>query len=210
MFVLPESESCALLVNECQRGLLDPQHALFPGIAAQAEARGIVPRIAALAEAFRTCAQPVVFIHVVHRADFAGVAINNPAVAYVHHVGGLCAGSPQAEPVPELAPRVADHVVVRHSGMTVFYGNHLDSLLRNLQVRTLMLAGVSTNVAVPGMVLGALDRGYRVVVPEDCIAGASELAHDALMTHLIRPLVQVTDSAAIVAALATRPRRTTP
>lgn len=207
---LSTSEPCALLVNECQRGLVDPQHAIFPGIAAQAQARGIVPRIATLAEAFRACAQPVIFIHVVHRPDFAGVAINNPAVAYVQRIGALCEGSPQVESVPELAPRPADHVIIRHSGMTVFYGNHLDSLLRNLQVRSLVLAGVSTNVAVPGMLLGALDRGYRVVVPEDCIAGASEASHDALMTHLIRPLAQVTDSATIVAALGARPRRTAP
>lgn len=195
---------CALLVNECQRGLLDPDHALFPGIAEQARARDILPPIARLAEAFRASGQPVIFIHVSHRPDFAGVAVNNPAVAYVRRVGGLCEGSVQVEPIPELAPQPGDHLVLRHSGMTVFYGNHLDSLLRNLQVRTLVLAGVSTNVAIPGMLLGGLDRGFQCVVPEDCIAGADPLSHDAVLTHLIRPLAQLSSCEEVIAALAAR------
>ena len=120
----------------------------------------------------------------------------------VRRVGGLCEGSVQVEPIPELAPQPVDHLVLRHSGMTVFYGNHLDSLLRNLQVRTLVLAGVSTNAAIPGMLLGGLDRGFHCVVPEDCIAGADPVSHDALMTHLIRPLAQVSSSDEVIAALA--------
>ena len=124
---------CALLVNECQRGLVEPEHALFPGIAEQAQARGIVARIALLATAFRASGQPVVFIHVSHRPDFPGVAVNNPAVAYVRRVGGLCEGS--------------------------------------VQVRTLVLAGVSTNAAIPGMLLGGLDRGFQCVVADVFRAG---------------------------------------
>lgn len=195
---------CALLVNECQRGLLDREHALFPGIAQEAADRGIVPRIARLAGFFRRNGLPVVFIHVRHRRDFAGVAINNPAVAYVQRVGGLVEESVQVEPVPELAPREKDHLVIRHSGMTVFYGNNLDSLLRNLQIRTLVLAGVSTNVAIPGMVLGGLDRGFSIVVPEDCIAGADPESHEALVQHLIHPLAQVCHSDDVAHSLAMR------
>lgn len=192
----------ALLINECQRGLLEKDLALFPGIQQQAEARGIVAPLARLASAFRAKGFPVIHIHVSHRADFAGVSINNPAVAYVRKVGGLVEGSPQAQAIPALAPQASDHIVYRHSGMTVFYGNHLDSLLRNLGVRTLVAAGVSTNAAVPGMVLGGLDRGFSVVVPEDCIAGASAESHDALLTHLIKPLATVTDSEALLQGLA--------
>lgn len=193
---------CALLVNECQRGLLDPEHALFPGIAQEAANRGIVLRITRLARLFRLNDMPVIFIHVRHRADFAGVAINNPAVAYVQRASGLVEGSVQVEAVPELAPQKSDHLVVRHSGMTVFHGNHLDSLLRNLQIQTLVLAGVSTNAAIPGMVLGGLDRGFSIVVPEDCIAGADTESHNALMTHLIRPLAQVCRSDTVADSLA--------
>jgi nicotinamidase-related amidase len=195
-------DAAALLVNECQRGLLDPAHTLLPMVAEQARARGIVPRIARLADAFRMAHRPVFFIHHVHRPDFAGVCINNPAVAAVVQQRGLCEGSVQVDAIPELAPRAEDHVVRRYSGMTVFYGNHLDSTLRNLGVRTLVAAGVSTNVAIPGIVLGGLDRGFHLIVAEDCIAGTSAEAHDAIVRHQLRPLARVVNSDEIVAALA--------
>lgn len=181
--------STALLINECQRGLLDPEHSVLPMIAAHARERGIVVRIARLAQAFREARMPVFFIHVVHRPDFAGVCVNNPAVAHVVKVRGLCEGSVQVDPVPELVPHAEDHVVRRWSGMTAFHGNHPDSTLRNLGVTTLVPVGVSTNVAIPGMVLGGLDRGYRIVLAEDCVAGTSEEAHQAIVQHQLRPLV---------------------
>jgi nicotinamidase-related amidase len=202
---LEPGRRAALLINECQRGLLDPSMAVFPGICAEAARRGIVPRIASLARAFREAEQPVIFIHVVHRADYAGVSINNAAVAAVVKMGGLREGSPQVEAQPQLEVQARDHLVRRYSGMTVFYGNSLDSLLRNLEIGTVVPAGVSTNVAVPGMVLGALDRGFRVVLPEDCIAGTSQQAHEAVLQHQLRPLVTMTTAAEIAALLSMRP-----
>jgi nicotinamidase-related amidase len=201
---LEPGRRAALLINECQRGLLEPEHAVFPGICEQAAARGIVPRIVALAAAFRAANQPVIFVHVVHRADYAGVSINNPAVSAVVRMGALREGSLQVEPVPELQPEPGDHVVRRYSGMTVFYGNHLDSTLRNLEIRTIVPVGVSTNVAVPGMVLGALDRGFQVVLPEDCIAGTSQAAHEAIVQHQLRPLVTLTQSSDMISLLDSR------
>jgi nicotinamidase-related amidase len=194
----------ALLVNECQLGLLDKRYCVIPSICEHAAARGIVPRIVALAAAFREAREPVIFIHMVLRADYAGMSRNTPAVAAIIRKGGLREGTADVEPVEELRPRAVDHVVRRYSGMTVFYGNHLDSLLRNLAVKTVVACGVSTNVAIPGIVLGALDRGFQVVVAEDCVAGTSAQAHDSLMTHLIRPLVTAVDSEEIIATLRTR------
>jgi nicotinamidase-related amidase len=191
----------ALLINECQRGLLEKDLALFPGIQQQAEARGIVAPLARLAAAFRQQGLPVIHIHVTHRPDFAGVSINNPAVAYIRNIGGLVAGTEQVRAVAALAPEPTDHIVCRHSGMTVFYGNHLDSLLRNLGVNTLIATGVSTNAAIPGMVLGGLDRGFRMIVPEDCIAGASAESHAAILQHLIKPLARVCSSSDLLAEL---------
>jgi nicotinamidase-related amidase len=194
----------ALLINECQRGLLDPRHAVFPDICRQASERGIVAKIAALADAFRQAGMPVVYVNMEHRADYAGVSINHPAIAHVVRIGGLREGTPSVEVVPELAPRASDHVVRRYSGMTAFYGNHLDQLLRNLGITTVVPAGVSTDVAVPGMLLGALDRGFRVLIAEDCIAGSSPEVHDFMVAKLFRSLASVTTSEAIVAALRAR------
>lgn len=191
----------ALLINECQRGLLDQEVAVFPGIEQQASERGIVPKISALAKVFRQRNLPVIHIHMNLREDFSGFSINNPAVAYIKKIKGLVAGSEQAEAMMGLTPLPDDHVVLRYSGMTVFQANHLDSLLRNLGVRTVVGVGVSTNAAIPGMVLGALDRNMNVIVAEDCIAGASAESHDAILEHMIKPLARVVDSDRLIKEL---------
>jgi nicotinamidase-related amidase len=44
-----------------------------------------------------------------------------------------------------------------------------------------VITGCETDVCVLGTVLGAVDRGYRVVVVTDAICSSSDETHDALM-----------------------------
>jgi hypothetical protein len=46
---LDQAEHAALVVCECQRGVLDSSMAIFPGLAEQAEQRGMLANIARLA-----------------------------------------------------------------------------------------------------------------------------------------------------------------
>lgn len=58
----------------------------------------------------------------------------------------------------------------------------LEALLRERGVDTLVISGAETDVCVLAAVLGAVDRGYRVVVPVDAICSSSDRTHDALLT----------------------------
>ena len=58
----------------------------------------------------------------------------------------------------------------------------LHERLRARGVDTLVISGVETDVCVAGAVLGAVDLGYRVVVPTDAICSSSDHTHDALLT----------------------------
>ena len=64
-----------------------------------------------------------------------------------------------------------DFVVRRLHGLSPIAGTDVDALLRNLGCRTLVVTGVSANVAIPNAVFDAVNRGYTVVVPADAIAG---------------------------------------
>lgn len=64
-----------------------------------------------------------------------------------------------------------DLVVRRLHGLPPIQGTDADALLRDLGCRTLVVAGVPADVAVPHAVLDAVNRGYVVVVPRDAIAG---------------------------------------
>ena len=60
-------------------------------------------------------------------------------------------------------------------------GTELEERLRARDVDTLVITGVETDVCVLAAVLGAVDRGYRVVLPTDALCSSSDRTHDALL-----------------------------
>jgi nicotinamidase-related amidase len=65
----------------------------------------------------------------------------------------------------------SDFVMARLHGMTPFTSTSLDQVLRNMGIKTVVTMGVSVNLGVFGMALGAVDRGYQVVLVRDAVAG---------------------------------------
>jgi nicotinamidase-related amidase len=173
-----------------------------PALAAQAAERGIVARIAGLASAFRAAGLPVVHCHIAHRPDLAGVRPNSLLGALAIKNRTLIAGTPDTLPPPELAPHHDDHVSSRATGITAFYGTDLDATLRLRSVETIVLTGVSTDVAIPGFALEAVNRGYYVRIPADCVAGTSARSYEFMMSGLLPVITRITDAAAVLASLA--------
>ena len=195
-------QSAALVISECQRGILDLTASVTPALAAQAAERGIVPRIAKLARAFRAAGLPVVHCHIAHRHDLAGIKPNSLLGALAIKNRTLIAGTPATLPPPELAPRPGDHVSIRTTGLTAFYGTDLDATLRLRNVETIVLTGVSIDVAIPGLALEAVNRGYYVRIPADCVAGTSARSYEFMMGGLLPLVARITDAAAVLACLA--------
>ncbi len=46
----------------------------------------------------------------------------------------------------------------------------------------MVITGAETDVCVLATVLGAIDRGYRVIVVSDALCSSSDETHDALIT----------------------------
>lgn len=57
----------------------------------------------------------------------------------------------------------------------------LDGFLSNTEVDTLVVSGGETDVCVLATVLGAVDRGFRVVLAIDALCSSADATHDALM-----------------------------
>jgi nicotinamidase-related amidase len=195
-------QSAALVISECQMGILDPATSMTPALAAQAAERGIVARIGELARAFRAAGLPVVHCHIGHRPDLAGVKPNSLLGALAIKKRTLIAGTPDTLPPPELAPYPADHVSIRATGLTAFYGTDLDAALRLRDIETIVLTGVSTDVAIPGLALEAVNRGYYVRIPADCVAGTSAQSYEFMMAGLLPAIARITDAAGVLASLA--------
>ena len=164
----------------------------------------MLANIARLASAFRVAGLPVVHAHVAHRADLGGVVANSMITARSLKSGGMRVGTAAAAPMEGAVPEPSDYISPRQSGLGMWYGTNLDATLRNLRVETIVLSGVSTNVALFAGALGAVERGYKAVLAEDATAGATLESHDWMIANTLPLLATISSVDEIVAALAPR------
>jgi nicotinamidase-related amidase len=83
--------------------------------------------------------------------------------------------------------------------MSAFTGTELDPILRSLDIKTLVIAGISLNEAVIGMAIEAVNIGYRVVIPRDAVMGLPETFASDMLRYAFALLGKVTTVEEIVA-----------
>ena len=86
-------------------------------------------------------------------------------------------GSWDGKVLDEIAPG-KDEIVFPKTSSSVFISTNIDYVLRNLCVRSLIVAGVLTDQCVDSAVRDACDLGYLVTVPADACATHSQERHD--------------------------------
>jgi nicotinamidase-related amidase len=91
-------------------------------------------------------------------------------------------GRDMIELVPELAGFVPPGELLDKRFYSPWIGTELEQRLRDKRADTVIVSGGETDVCVLATVLGAVDRGYRVVVATDALCSSSDEAHDAMMT----------------------------
>jgi ureidoacrylate peracid hydrolase len=86
-------------------------------------------------------------------------------------------GTWDAKVVDEIAP-AEDEMIFRKTSSSVFISTNIDYVLRNLEVRSLIVAGMMTDQCVESAVRDACDLGYLVTLVTDaCVTGSAE-RHD--------------------------------
>lgn len=189
----------AVLTMEMQRGIAGDLATMAVLREAMAE-QGTVTRAAAVCGAARAAGIRVVHCTAVTRPDGAGRGDNCRLLrATAATAAAIEVGTPGAQIMPELDPHPDDIEMSRLHGLTPFTGTGLDQLLRNLGVHTVVAVGNSLNLGVLGLALSAVDLGYRVVVPHDAVIGIPvSYGHDVI-THSLRMLASITDTATLTA-----------
>lgn len=191
----------ALIVNECQNAMLDLSFEGNVELAQQASVRKITQRIATLANACREVGALVVHSTIVLRKDGVGTIPSCLLLGSLLKRGNCVEGNAAAGIHPDLAPQSEDYVSRRLHGLTPFHGTELELVLRQREVDTVIVTGVSTNVGIPGTCLEVINRGFTAVVPEDAIAGSSAEIHEFQVQNIIRLLATVTTTEDVLAAL---------
>jgi biuret amidohydrolase len=188
----------AVVTSEVQGGVVGERSAL-PQLAEEAR-REMLPNLARLLPAARRAGVQVVHCTAYRRADGKGANHNARLFRGVRKSPvALLPGTPESAVLPELGPDEDDLVLSRTHGLDPMAGTDLDPVLRNLGITTLVVTGVSVNIAVTNLVMDAVNLGYDVVVPRDAVCGIPREYADAVLDNTIALLATLTTTDELVA-----------
>ncbi|MET9214209.1 MULTISPECIES: isochorismatase family protein [unclassified Nocardia] len=159
-----------------------------------------LPAIGALLPAARAAGVRVVHCLVWRRPD--GLGSNHNAKLFALGARGvpLEPGTEATALLPEFGPEPGDLVLRRRHGLGPMGGTDLDAVLRNLGVTTVVAVGVSLNVAIPNLVMDAVNAAYDVVVPRDAVAGIPRAYGAAMIENTLSMIATITTTEELLAA----------
>jgi nicotinamidase-related amidase len=176
--------------------LIDLQKAIVSRPLAPHEASDVVARSAKLAEAVRASGGTAVYVHVLV-TDVLSLPADR---ANPRPTGPI---PPEAsELVPEAGFREGDVLITKRQ-WGAFYGTNLDQQLRRRGIRTLIMAGIATNMGVESTARAAHDQGYELVFAEDAMTSLNAEFHQFAVQNLFPMMGRVRSSDEIIQALTT-------
>jgi nicotinamidase-related amidase len=179
----------AVVTSECQNSVVGSD-SMLPELAAQA--RAIVPNVARVCAAARDAGAAVVHCVAGRRPDDRGSNSNARLFGAVLKSSVVpLIGTWATEVVAELVPADSDIVLSRIHGLSPMAGTDLDPVLRNLGVTTVVVTGVSVNVAITNLVMDAVNIGYQVVLVRDAVCGVPASYADAVIDNTLSLLATV-------------------
>lgn len=197
---LPNPRGTTIVTMEMQRGIVGDL-ATIPTLANAAAESGVISRCAELVTTARSVGVPVVHATVSWRADRRGTTINTPLTASLaRNPEQILEGTEAVDLVPEFGDTSDDLISHRRNGMTPFPGTDLDATLRSLDTHTVIATGASVNVGVMGLVLGAADRGYRVVVCTDAVIGVPDSYAREVISQTFAMVATITTTEDLIGA----------
>ncbi|WP_330303048.1 MULTISPECIES: cysteine hydrolase [unclassified Streptomyces] len=195
-----------LLTVECQQGVVGQDSAL-PELAKEARSSGALANVARLVAAAHESGVQVIHAIAERRPDGRGANHNARLFRAAERLPvRQLTGTTAVRVAPPIEVAEEDFVVRRLHGLSPIAGTDVDPLLRNLGCRTLVVTGVSANVAIPNAVFDAVNRGYTAVVPADAIAGVPSDYTPAMIRNTLALVATITATDDVLACFK-RPRR---
>jgi nicotinamidase-related amidase len=193
-----ELATVAVVCVECQNGVLGPESVL-PALAA--DSAGLVAALRRLLDAAR--ARGVRVVHATYEGALGGAHTGTARLwrALGPATAGWAPGTIETQVVPELlAP--TDLVLPRHHGLFPTLDSELLPVLKGLGVHTIVLTGVSLNLALPITAGHVTQAGFQLVVPRDAVGGTPAEYGNQVLDNTIAVLGRITTVDDVVAGWA--------
>ena len=179
----------AVLFIECQRGVIGDLSVL-PALAKEAQpARQAMGRLATGA---RAAGARVVHLTYLPLAGGRSASRRAPLMRATGRSAEWTDDHPAMEVIPEIGVGPDDLVLPRHQGLSPVHRTEVLAILRNLGTDEVVIAGVSTNLAVPLTAAGAADEDFAVTVATDASVGTPATHHASMLEHTLAYVARLT------------------
>jgi nicotinamidase-related amidase len=203
---LPQDQT-AILVMDCQNDIVDENGKLaatnMGAMVRVIREKHLLRTIARLAAAGRAARLPIIHVRHAYRPDYADAPRNIRLLRGARKAQSLMDGSWGAEIHPELKPEPQD-IVITKTRVSSFFASPLEAILTAQGITHLVLTGVATDGVVEGTARDGADRGYNIVIPEDCCVGTTEEAHRVILGGVLAKLTTVCKADDVIKALQSR------
>lgn len=185
-------QNSALLVIDMQNDFVSEQGLLARrglDLSLQRQVIGPINRLVGVA---RDAGIPVIWVQTCHSfaealPNYLSVHLRDlPPERWVHDELLVSEGSEGAEWHESMTARRADEALITKNMYSAFRGTPLKQILDTRNIRSLVLAGVNTNVCIHSTATDAFFEGYYPVLCDDACATSTAEIHDAILrTHRI-------------------------
>jgi gluconolactonase len=196
-----DPQRCAMIIQDLQNDvIMDGGAFAESGAPAHARQQGVVENVRRLAEVAR--ARGVVIIHVwfVVEPGAPGVTLNAPLFEGLVDSKAMVRGSWGAAPVSGLEPRAGDFVVEKMR-MSAWEGTRLETILKGTGRDMIINTGAWTNMSVEHTARTGADKGFFMIVPEDCCSTMNADWHSASINFALQNVAVVTNADSVIKAL---------
>ncbi len=153
-----------------------------------------------LIRAARSVKVPIIYTRIVWRADYRdGGVLTDELIPALKEIQCCAEGSWDAELIDEMDPQPEDFIIDKNR-YSAFYGTPLGSILSSMDIRHLVVCGVTTNICVETTVRDAAQRDFRVFVPRDATGEVAPERHEWALTTIDTRFGWVIDSDDVLTA----------
>jgi len=191
----------ALIIQDMQNDVIIEGGAFAEsGSPEHAKEQNVVANSQRLADACRAKGVPVIHVHYIVEEGAPELKQNAPLFQGVKDANALVRGTWGAAPAEGLEPQAGDFVVEKMR-MSGWEGTKLEQLLVGLGVDTVIVTGAWTNMSIEHTARTGADKGYTMIVPEDCCSTMNADWHNAAINFALQNVSTVTSSGEVVEAL---------